>query len=66
MPIATAPDNRHRTKQEFAYQTLRDAITQCELRPGERLVIDDLARRLNREVAGITNGFDPEESSESS
>jgi DNA-binding GntR family transcriptional regulator len=47
MPIATAPDNRHRTKQEFAYQTLRDAITQCELRPGERLVIDDLARRLH-------------------
>src|SRR5918993_4415332 len=46
MPIATAPDNRHRTKQEFAYQTLRDAITQCELRPGERLVIDDLARKL--------------------
>jgi DNA-binding GntR family transcriptional regulator len=46
MPIATAPDNRHRTKQEFAYQTLRDAITRCELRPGERLVIDDLARRL--------------------
>ena len=46
MPIATAPDNRHRTKQEFVYQTLRDAITRCELRPGERLVIDDLARRL--------------------
>jgi DNA-binding GntR family transcriptional regulator len=46
MPIAAAPGNRHRTKQEFAYQTLRDAITRCELRPGERLVIDDLARRL--------------------
>jgi DNA-binding GntR family transcriptional regulator len=47
MKIATAPDNRHRTKQEFAYQTLRDAITRCELHPGERLVIDDLARRLH-------------------
>jgi DNA-binding GntR family transcriptional regulator len=47
MKIATAPDNRHRTKQEFAYQTLRDAITRCELQPGERLVIDDLARRLH-------------------
>ena len=47
MPIAAAKDSRHRTKQEFAYQTLRDAIMRCELRPGERLVIDDLARRLN-------------------
>jgi DNA-binding GntR family transcriptional regulator len=37
---------RHRTKQEFAYQTLRDAIMRCELAPGERVVIDDLARRL--------------------
>jgi DNA-binding GntR family transcriptional regulator len=47
MAIATAPVNRHRTKQEFAYQTLREAITRCELRPGERLVIDDLARQLH-------------------
>jgi len=46
MPLAAAKDSRHRTKQEFAYQTLRDAIMRCELRPGERLVIDDLARRL--------------------
>lgn len=46
MPIAVERGARHRTKQEFAYQTLRDAIMRCELRPGERLVIDDLARRL--------------------
>jgi len=46
MPLAGERDARHRTKQEFAYQTLRDAIMRCELRPGERLVIDDLARRL--------------------
>ena len=38
---------RHRTKQEFAYHTLRDAIMKCELRPNERLVIDDLAKRLH-------------------
>ena len=37
----------HRTKQEFVYSTLWDAITRGELRPGERLVIDDLARRLS-------------------
>ena len=33
------------------YRTLRDAIVKCELSPGERLVIDDLARRL--EVSAI-------------
>ena len=37
---------RPRTKQEFVYQTLRSAIMRCEIAPGERLVIDDLARRL--------------------
>jgi DNA-binding GntR family transcriptional regulator len=41
----------HRTKQEFVYRTLREAIVKCELAPGERLVIDDLARRL--EVSSI-------------
>jgi DNA-binding GntR family transcriptional regulator len=47
MPLLTpsaAP--RHQTKQEFVYQTLRRAILACELQPGERLVIDDLASRL--------------------
>ena len=47
MPIAAAPQSRHRTKQEFAYQTLKDAIMRCDLRPNERLIIDDLARRLH-------------------
>ena len=46
MRIDVERGTRHRTKQEFAYQTLRDAILRCELGPGERLVIDDLARRL--------------------
>src|SRR5262245_43819737 len=36
---------RHLTKQEFVYSTLRDAIIRCELAPGERLIIDDLARQ---------------------
>jgi DNA-binding GntR family transcriptional regulator len=51
MPLAAARDPRYRTKQQFVYRTLRDAILRCELRPGERLVIDDLARRL--EVSAI-------------
>jgi DNA-binding GntR family transcriptional regulator len=42
---------RYRTKQELAYHTLRDAIMRCELPPGHRLVIDDLAREL--EVSAI-------------
>jgi DNA-binding GntR family transcriptional regulator len=46
MASAATRDSRHRTKQEFVYQTLRDAIIRCELPPGERLVIDDLARKL--------------------
>jgi DNA-binding GntR family transcriptional regulator len=37
---------RYRTKQELAYNALRDAIMRCELPPGRRLVIDDLARQL--------------------
>jgi len=47
MPLgASNRDTRHRTKQEFVYRTLRAAIIRCELPPGERLVIDDLARQL--------------------
>jgi DNA-binding GntR family transcriptional regulator len=47
MPLAPPEPSRHRTKQEFVYRTLRAGILQCELRPSERLVIDDLARRLD-------------------
>jgi len=46
MRLAVPKGTRHRTKQEFVYQTLREAIVRCHLAPGERLVIDDLARRL--------------------
>jgi DNA-binding GntR family transcriptional regulator len=49
--LAVPKGTQHRTKGEFVYRTLRDAIVKCELRPGERLVIDDLARRL--EVSSI-------------
>jgi DNA-binding GntR family transcriptional regulator len=51
MRLAVPKGTRHRTKGEFVYQTLREAIVKCELPPGERLVIDDLARRL--EVSSI-------------
>lgn len=44
---------RHVTKQQFVYGTIRDAIILCELRPGERLVIDELARRLDISIIPV-------------
>lgn len=35
------------TKQMFVYQTLRDAIMRCDLQPGQRLIIDAIARQLS-------------------
>jgi len=53
MPLAGPTGTRHRTKQEFVYRTLRDAIMRCDLQPGERLVIDDLARRLEVSIIPV-------------
>jgi DNA-binding GntR family transcriptional regulator len=51
--MSAAPERpiRFRTKQEYVYAWLRDAILDGSLRPGERLVIDEIARRL--EVSAI-------------
>jgi DNA-binding GntR family transcriptional regulator len=51
VPWPLAP--RPRTKQEFVYQTLRAGIMRCEIAPGERLVIDDLARRLEVSIIPV-------------
>ena len=58
--IATCPSSRlrprgtrHQTKQEFVYRTLRKALLACEFQPGERLVIDDLARRLGVSIIPV-------------
>jgi DNA-binding GntR family transcriptional regulator len=45
--MASPEGTAYATKQELVYRSLRDAIMRCELPPGQRLVIDDLARRLN-------------------
>ncbi|TCP23517.1 GntR family transcriptional regulator [Scopulibacillus darangshiensis] len=37
----------YKTKQEYVYQTLRDAIMHCELMPGEKLVIKNIADQLS-------------------
>jgi len=49
--LGSSPDVKFRTKQEYVYQSLRGAIMRGELAPGQRLVIDDIARRL--EVSAI-------------
>lgn len=52
--IATTPrEGRHVTKQQYAYASLRDGILRCELRPGDRLIIDDLARRLDTSIIPV-------------
>jgi DNA-binding GntR family transcriptional regulator len=51
MPVATRTETGYRTKQERVYRVLRESIQRNELEPGERLVIDELARRF--EVSAI-------------
>jgi DNA-binding GntR family transcriptional regulator len=54
MPLLTPPATaRHRTKQEFVYHTLRKALLACEIEPGERLVIDDLSKRLGVSIIPV-------------
>jgi DNA-binding GntR family transcriptional regulator len=48
-----AADPRHLTKQAFVYATLRSAIIRCELGPGQRLIIDDLARRYEVSIIPV-------------
>jgi DNA-binding GntR family transcriptional regulator len=44
--ISASSDTGHLTKQQYVYGRLRRAILTCDLQPGERLVIDDVARRF--------------------
>jgi DNA-binding GntR family transcriptional regulator len=43
----------HLTKQQFVYSTLRDSIIRCELGPGTRLVIDDLAKQFHVSIIPV-------------
>ncbi|HXH07576.1 MAG TPA: GntR family transcriptional regulator [Vicinamibacterales bacterium] len=52
-PPAPGASRGHVTKQQYAYAVLREAILRCELQPGERLVIDDLARRLRLSIIPV-------------
>jgi DNA-binding GntR family transcriptional regulator len=46
MQLELAPQARHQTKQEMVYHTLRGAILRCELRPGLRLIANEIAQQL--------------------
>ena len=46
MTIAQPREKPHRTKEEYVYHTLRDAIMRCALKPGEKLVMDSLSDEL--------------------
>jgi DNA-binding GntR family transcriptional regulator len=53
MRLSTSDERRPFTKQQFVYETLRASIVRCELGPGERLVIDELARRLQVSIVPV-------------
>ncbi len=36
----------HQTKRAIAYDALRSSIMRCDLRPGQRLIIDEISRQL--------------------
>lgn len=46
MQLEIASGARYQTKQELVYRTLRDAIMRCQLQPGQRLVIEEIAGQL--------------------
>ena len=51
--MTAASRGGHVTKLQFAYSALRDAIIRCELAPGERVVIDELARRFDVSIIPV-------------
>jgi DNA-binding GntR family transcriptional regulator len=53
MPTLATPPGRFLTKQDLAYQALRRAIMRGELAPGSRVVIDDVAARLEVSIIPV-------------
>jgi DNA-binding GntR family transcriptional regulator len=52
LKFATAPTG-HLTKQQLVYATLRESIIRCDLAPGTRLVIDELARQFKVSIIPV-------------
>jgi DNA-binding GntR family transcriptional regulator len=53
LPTPSARGSRHQTKQAFVYRALHQALLSCAIQPGERLVIDDLAKRLGVSIIPV-------------
>jgi len=47
MRLEVATGTRYQTKQDLVYTTLRNGIMRCDLAPGKRLVIEDIAQQLS-------------------
>ncbi len=45
MQFETAP-TRYQTKQAMVYHTVRKAIMQCQLKPGQRIIAEEIAQQL--------------------
>jgi len=45
MQLETQPV-RYQTKQAMVYYTVRDAIMQCRLKPGQRIIAEEIAQQL--------------------
>ncbi len=46
-PKSPGDERAPRTKQQFVYESLREAIMHCELAPGQRITTDEIARRFS-------------------
>jgi DNA-binding GntR family transcriptional regulator len=44
--LTSSDTPRPRTKEDYAYDVMRSAILRCELKPGDRLVLDTLSAQL--------------------
>lgn len=51
--ISSSRSAAHVTKQQAVYRMLRESILRCELRPGARLVIDELARQFQMSIIPV-------------
>jgi DNA-binding GntR family transcriptional regulator len=47
MQLEIIGQGQYQTKQKMVYYTLRQAIMHCQLQPGQRLVIEDIAHQLH-------------------
>ena len=47
MQLEVIGQGQYQTKQKMVYHTLRQAIMHCQLQPGQRLVIEDIAHQLH-------------------